>query len=455
MIIGQKGVQYGLQKVVPKKPGLQASASSQRKVAPANVFGDDDSDEEDVERQIARQADKKRAAAKVQQVYEEALAEDPSVFDYDGVYDSIQEARVTSKQQDKVQRQSKYIASLLEQAQQRKREQDVLYERRMVKERQQEDHLFEDKERFVTSAYRKKLEEDKKWLEAERQKELEEQRNDVRKVGHMGNFYANLLTKNVAYGTAKSNHPADRDENEEEKAEEEAAAAAGGGGGGGGAAGAEGRGGSEGRVAPAPVGGSDSEGGGGGDDTVAAASRNEAAAGSSQAKVLSQLDRYDRLRLEAEKALIGRKLAQQQQQQKEKEKAELGEGQNEERTRGSEGPGSRGVEEGGKLAADQQRRPPGASEGDEAAAAAQAAVRRRGGGDALPPSSSGGGGVLLPPPQPVGAADLAAAAVAAAAAGGSSAMGSEVVIGGKRRNDEAAVLSARERYLARKQPKMS
>lgn len=34
-------------------------------------------------------------------------------------------------------------------------------------------------------------------------RELEEQRNDVRKVGHLGNFYANLLTKNVAYGTAQ------------------------------------------------------------------------------------------------------------------------------------------------------------------------------------------------------------------------------------------------------------
>lgn len=64
VIVGQKGVQYGLQKVVPKKSGAQP-ASAPRKVAPANVFGNDDSEEEDVERQIARQADKKRAAAKV------------------------------------------------------------------------------------------------------------------------------------------------------------------------------------------------------------------------------------------------------------------------------------------------------------------------------------------------------------------------------------------------------
>ncbi len=31
-------------------------------------------------------------------------------------------------------------------------------------------------------------------------RELDEERRDVRKVGHMGNFYANLLTKNVAFG---------------------------------------------------------------------------------------------------------------------------------------------------------------------------------------------------------------------------------------------------------------
>ena len=101
-------------------------------------------------------------------MYEQALTEDPSVFDYDGVYDSMQAAIVAPKQQDKIARQSKYIASLKEQAERRKREADVAFERRTLKERQQEDHLFEDKEKFVTAAYRRKLEEDKKWQEAEK-----------------------------------------------------------------------------------------------------------------------------------------------------------------------------------------------------------------------------------------------------------------------------------------------
>ncbi|PNH08508.1 Nuclear speckle splicing regulatory protein 1 [Tetrabaena socialis] len=213
VLIGHKGVQYGLQKAGPK-PGAPPAASG-RKPAPTNVFGDDDSEEEGVEAQIERQAEKKRAAAKVQQMYEDALAQDPSVFDYDGVYDGMQQARTVPKQQDKVQRQSKYIASLLDQAQQRKREADVLYERRMVRERQQEDHLFEDKEKFVTGAYRRKLEEDKKWQEEERKKELEEQKHDVRSVGHMGNFYANLLTKNVAFGTAKQDEKAKQEQRQE------------------------------------------------------------------------------------------------------------------------------------------------------------------------------------------------------------------------------------------------
>ncbi len=45
------------------------------------------------------------------------------MFDYDGVYDSMQEQKLVPKQQDKLKRESKYIASLLETAQQRKREQ--------------------------------------------------------------------------------------------------------------------------------------------------------------------------------------------------------------------------------------------------------------------------------------------------------------------------------------------
>ncbi len=116
-------------------------------------------------------------------------------------YDSIQQARVQPKQQEKLQRQSKYISQLKDQAEARKREevrrsagaacrtcrrapqpaqvgvpcvcppaQDIRFERRQLKERIAEDHLYEGKDKFITSAYRKKLEEDKKWQEQQKLK---------------------------------------------------------------------------------------------------------------------------------------------------------------------------------------------------------------------------------------------------------------------------------------------
>jgi coiled-coil domain-containing protein 55 len=126
-IVGQKGVKYGLQKPVTK--GLAPPSSKSR---PINIFGDD-SDEEDVGVQVMRQADKKRAAAKVQAVYETALADDPSVFDYDGVYDTMQQQKLQPKQQEKLERKSRYIAQLKDQAEERKREADIAYERKMLK----------------------------------------------------------------------------------------------------------------------------------------------------------------------------------------------------------------------------------------------------------------------------------------------------------------------------------
>jgi hypothetical protein len=39
-----------------------------------------------------------------------------------------------------------------------------------LKERQKEDHMYDNSEKFITSAYRRKLEEDKKWQESQKLK---------------------------------------------------------------------------------------------------------------------------------------------------------------------------------------------------------------------------------------------------------------------------------------------
>jgi hypothetical protein len=67
--------------------------------------------------------------------------------------------------------QPRYIQSLLKQAERRKREQERRLEREVQKEREAEGDEFKDKEEFITSAYRKKLEEFKKLDEEERRQD--------------------------------------------------------------------------------------------------------------------------------------------------------------------------------------------------------------------------------------------------------------------------------------------
>lgn len=197
MVSKKQGAKYGLiqpkQAAQPLKPSLA-------------VFGDEDEPADyqrgGVARDVARQADKKRADAKVAAQQAAALADDPTVFDYDGVYDDLQQQRTQPKQSEKLERKSRYIEGLLDKAKERQREQDIVYERRLAKERQAEDHLFGDKDAFVTGAYKKKLQEDQMWLAEERVREEMEKREDVVKKGHMGDFYGNLMRNNVAFGTA-------------------------------------------------------------------------------------------------------------------------------------------------------------------------------------------------------------------------------------------------------------
>ena len=75
--------------------------------------------------------------------------------------------------------QSKYIQALIEKSKVREREQEIVYERKIAKEREKDDHLHSDKEKFVTGAYKRKLAEQAKWLEEDRLRELREQKDDV------------------------------------------------------------------------------------------------------------------------------------------------------------------------------------------------------------------------------------------------------------------------------------
>ena len=166
----------------------------------ANDDDDDDGEASNVEAQIAAQQRHAHSVARNEEVYKEALAQDPTVFDYDEVYENFNSGKAAQKRKDKLSRESKYIADLKAKAAERDREQTMVYERKLVREVEKEEHLYGSKEKFITSSYRKKLEEEKLWHEQEKLREEEEKRNDVTKRGNLGAFYSNLLTNNVAFG---------------------------------------------------------------------------------------------------------------------------------------------------------------------------------------------------------------------------------------------------------------
>lgn len=110
---------------------------------------------------------------------------DSAVFDYDGEYDSFASGKKqtpsTNTQQQKEpagKGQSRYVSNLLQSAQRRKQEQEIIYEKKVVKELADEDE-FEGKEKFITSTYKKKLEEREAWAREEEERAKREAENDV------------------------------------------------------------------------------------------------------------------------------------------------------------------------------------------------------------------------------------------------------------------------------------
>ncbi|EOA27522.1 hypothetical protein CARUB_v10023661mg [Capsella rubella] len=188
-----------------KKYGLQIRAPTQKKQSSsrpplrpaASIFGEDE--DHDVEKEISRQASKTKALKEIEEQHKKALEEDPSAFAYDEVYDDMKQKAVLPRIQDRQERQPRYIQNLMKQAERRNKEHEIVYERKLAKEREKDEHLFSDKEKFVTGAYKRKLEEQKKWLAEERLRELREERDDVTKKKDLSDFYFNI-GKNVAFG---------------------------------------------------------------------------------------------------------------------------------------------------------------------------------------------------------------------------------------------------------------
>lgn len=118
-----------------------------------------------------------------------ALTEDPTIFQYDELYDDIKNDRESAKMVKKSEQKNvKYIGKLLESAERRKKEYERRIERQVQKDRELEGEMYKDKEAFITSSYKEKLEQMKKAEEEEKRFEYLESIGDVTKQRDLGRF---------------------------------------------------------------------------------------------------------------------------------------------------------------------------------------------------------------------------------------------------------------------------
>ena len=128
---------------------------------------------------------------------QEAQELDPSIYSYDAVYDSLHAAKPDkSKSNDKSKEVPKYMTSLLQSAEVRKRDQLRARDRMLAREREAEGDEFADKEKFVTGAYKAQQEELRRveQEDAEREKQEEERRRQNGNMGMVG-FYRDMLSR--------------------------------------------------------------------------------------------------------------------------------------------------------------------------------------------------------------------------------------------------------------------
>lgn len=134
------------------------------------------------------------SAKEAEERAKEALQVDASIYDYDAAYDALharQAAKKAAEQDDALQRRPKYMDSLFESAEQRKKDQLRAKDKLLQRERETEGDEFADKEKFVTGAYKEQQEETRR-AEEEEKKRQEAEEKKRKKSGMLG-FHKQML----------------------------------------------------------------------------------------------------------------------------------------------------------------------------------------------------------------------------------------------------------------------
>ncbi|KIW76574.1 hypothetical protein Z517_09018 [Fonsecaea pedrosoi CBS 271.37] len=124
----------------------------------------------------------------------EASKIDASVYDYDAAYETFHAEKEKKSNEAGGSSGPKYMGSLLQSAEVRKRDQLRAREKLLQREREAEGDEYADKEKFVTGAYKKQQEEIRRMEEEEKKREAEEEERR-RKGGGMTAFHKRMLEK--------------------------------------------------------------------------------------------------------------------------------------------------------------------------------------------------------------------------------------------------------------------
>uniref|UniRef100_A0A3Q4H675 Nuclear speckle splicing regulatory protein 1 n=1 Tax=Neolamprologus brichardi TaxID=32507 RepID=A0A3Q4H675_NEOBR len=186
-------LRYGL--ILPQKKGLSKTTTLPK----PSVFDDDSDEETSVGESLQRESIKKKMMKQTRLEMQKALEQDSTVYDYDAVYDDIQKQRLETNKKilGGTDKKPKYIHQLMKAVEDRKKEQERREERKIQKEREAEGEKFADKEAYVTSAYRQKLQEQKEEEEREKREAEMEAALDVKKQKDLSGFYRHLLNQTV------------------------------------------------------------------------------------------------------------------------------------------------------------------------------------------------------------------------------------------------------------------
>ncbi|KAF9533014.1 coiled-coil domain-containing protein 55-domain containing protein [Crepidotus variabilis] len=124
---------------------------------------------------------------------------DASVFEYDEVWDKMQETKQrqkVAKEVDATAKKPKYIQGLLATASTRKLDHLRAEEKMMQREREAEGDMYADKESFVTQAYKDQMEEVRKAEEEEKKRDEARKKQGGTSIG-LTHFYQKMLEENA------------------------------------------------------------------------------------------------------------------------------------------------------------------------------------------------------------------------------------------------------------------